>query len=642
VRPWIHESFLTRRWLLWTGTILLALVLVVAGLAVSLDAGHFRGPALRFLAARSERQIQVGGIFELHIFSRQPRLVAERVVIGNPPWTPAGITAEIANISLAIELPGWNHGFGIAKLEMQGAKLHLARDSSGHANWQWRDPDKNIGHGLPIIHSLEMKDAHVELDDALRHLSFNGIVSAQDQDGAAETHSVQIEGAGQLNGRPATFAITGDPLAAASHDKPYHFSFLEHSSGSRLTGRGFLLRPFDFDKLDTTFDAAGEDMKDLYFLTGVTLINTGSYRLSGKLARRGTNSAFSDLIATSGQSDVRGTLSIDTSSGRPKLDADLNSQVVRTLDLGLKAAGRQPPDPAAQPLFLSNAMISPQAVRHGDATVNFRAHRLEIGRVSLHAVEARMTIDHGVVMLAPLSAEILQGKLQGNIRLDARKDIPAAVVDLKIADLQLAQIDRAATGEPPLEGSLQARVMVTGLGRSIHQVAASANGTVTAIVPEGAIRTSLAELAGVELAGLGRLAAKSKQETAIRCGVASFQAHDGTLTAQSLVLDTGPTLVTGQGDIHLDSEALDLTLRGHPKGLVLLRLRAPVLVRGTLTHPLIEVKAGGTAVQAAEAVALGVILTPLSAVLAFVDPGLAKDADCAALLTAAKALTPKT
>jgi AsmA family protein len=642
VRAWVHESLSKRPWLLWTGAIFLALVLLATGLVVSLDAGYFRGPALRFLAARSERQVQVGGVFKLHLFSRNPRLDAEGVVIGNPPWTTAGITAEIAHVSMAIELPGWKHGFGIAKLEMQGAKLHLARDSSGHANWQWRDPDKQAGHGLPIIHGLEMQDAHVELDDALRHLAFNGTVSAQDRDGAAEAHSVQIEGAGQLNGRPATFAITGDPLAAASHDKPYHFSFSEQSSGSRLTGRGILLRPFDFDKLDTTFDAAGEDMKDLYFLTGVTLINTGSYRLSGKLARRGTNSVFSELNATSGQSDVRGTLSIDSSNSRPKLDADLNSQRVRTLDFGLRAAARQPTDPAARPLVLSDAMISPQAVRHGDATVNFRAHRLDIGRVSLHTVEAKMTINHGVVVVSPLSAEIFQGKLSGNIRLDARKEIPAAAVDLKIANLQLAQIDPAETGQPPLEGSLQARVMITGEGRSIHQVAASADGTLTAIVPEGAIRKSLAELAGVELAGLGRLAAKNKQETAIRCGVASFHAHEGTLTAQSLVLDTEPTLVTGEGDIHLDSEALDLTLHGHPKGLVLLRLRTPVMVRGTLTHPLLEVKAGGTAAQAAEAVALGVILTPLAAVLAFVDPGLTKDADCAALLAAAKALTPKT
>jgi hypothetical protein len=65
-------------------------------------------------------------------------------------------------------------------------------------------------------------------------------------------------------------------------------------------------------------------------------------------------------------------------------------------------------------------------------------------------------------------------------------------------------------------------------------------------------------------------------------------------------------------------------------------LRSPVLIRGTLKHPSIVLEARNSLVQAGEAVALGVLLTPLAAVLAFVDPGLAKDADCAALLSEAK------
>jgi AsmA family protein len=61
------------------------------------------------------------------------------------------------------------------------------------------------------------------------------------------------------------------------------------------------------------------------------------------------------------------------------------------------------------------------------------------------------------------------------------------------------------------------------------------------------------------------------------------------------------------------------------------------LVRGTLVHPAIGIQAGKAAAQTAEAVALGVILTPLGGLLAFVDPGLAKDADCASLQTQATA-----
>jgi AsmA family protein len=630
-------SFPILRWLVPTVAALAACSLVVVGFAAALDAGYFRSSIIRFIEVRAQRQIQVGGNFELHLFTLNPRLIAGHVTIGNPPWMPSGTTAVIEKISMAIELPGFGHGFGIAKLEMAGATLRLARDSTGHANWQMRDPDKNSAQNFAIIYSLSMPNAEVVLDDALRHVQFAGTVSARDRDEKGGLRLLQMDGRGQMNGRAATFEILGDALRTASHERPYHFTFAERSSGSRLTGRGFLLRSFDFNNLDTTFEAQGADLKDLYFLTGVTLINTGSYHVSGTLARRGTTSSFRDLIVTSGQSDIRGTMTVETSSGRPKLDADLDSQVLRLADLGARAAGRAPEAGAGPPLLLSNTMLSPKAVRHGDALVSFHARRVDVGQVSLHAVAAKITINHGILVVAPLTAEVLQGKLWAHVRLDATTEAPAAELDLKITDLQVGQIDRKRLDQPPVEGLLQARITVSGHGRSVHQVAASANGTVTAVLPRGVIRDSLARLSGIDLGGLARLLAKDKKETAVRCGVASFQAHEGTLTAQSMVVDTDPVLITGDGAIHLDSEALDLAFQGHPKDFVLLRVRSPLLVHGTLSHPSLEMKARNSVVQVAEAVALGVVLTPLAAVLAFVDPGLTKNADCAALIAAANA-----
>ncbi len=63
----------------------------------------------------------------------------------------------------------------------------------------------------------------------------------------------------------------------------------------------------------------------------------------------------------------------------------------------------------------------------------------------------------------------------------------------------------------------------------------------------------------------------------------------------------------------MDSEALDLAIRGNPKSLRLLRLRTPVLVQGTLAHPSIHI--------------------PLKhSHMMFADRGRAEDVDCTALL----------
>jgi hypothetical protein len=56
--------------------------------------------------------------------------------------------------------------------------------------------------------------------------------------------------------------------------------------------------------------------------------------------------------------------------------------------------------------------------------------------------------------------------------------------------------------------------------------------------------------------------------------------------------------------------------------------------------PSIGVNAGDTVKQGAIAAALGAVVTPIAAVLAFVDPGLAKDQNCAQLLADAEKKGP--
>ncbi|MEP6547828.1 MAG: AsmA family protein [Gammaproteobacteria bacterium] len=631
-------SLVIRRLLMCAAGLLGVTLVVIVVLGAALDSGHFQGPLIRYFADRSGRPLKVDGTLKVRVLSLHPFAIAEHLTIGNPSWMPAGTTAQIGKLTLVVDTPWFGRSLSIEKLEMEGVTLHLARDAKGHSNWRPNPPGVRGGGGLPIIRSFSMPDAHVELNDARRHLQFQGTVSAYELNAADALRPLRIEGKGQLNGRAATFAIDGAPLAMANRATPYPFDFVELSGDSRLTGKGFLPNPFDFTVLDTGFDAIGPDLKDLYFLTGVTLVHTGSYHLTGKLSRRGRISRFSELAVTSGKSDIRGSVSIETTSGRPKFRADLDSQVLRLADIGARAAGRVPANAIDPPLLLSDATLKPATVRRGDGVVNFHARRIDVGHVPLQAVAAKMTIDKGVISVAPLLGDVLDGKFTAQLRLDATTDNPVADVDLKITDLQLAEFLRKGMAEPAMEGPLRVRVIVKGHGSSVHQVAASSNGTVTAVLPHGSLRAALAELTGIDLGGLGLLLAKSDRGTAVHCGVASFRAEGGVLTSESLVVDTESVLITGKGKIDLESEAVDLMLYGHPKGVRLGRLHAPVQLRGTLAHLSAGIQVGHAMAQTAGAVALGIVLTPLASILAFVDPGLAKDADCAALLGAAKTL----
>jgi AsmA family protein len=503
--------------------------------------------------------------------------------------------------------------FEIAKLQIECATLHMFRDVPGHANWQLKNPDEAISPGLPITHAVSMVDAHVLLEDAQKNRQFDGTITVQDSGDAHGAEPLRIEAKGQLNGRPVSFELIGDPLRTASHSEPYGFTLTERSSGSHLTAKGTLLKAFDLLDMDAAFEVNGADLRDLYYLTGSKLIDTGAYHVTGKFSRRGDTAWYRDLAVAFGQSDIRGSVSIRLHKGLSNIDADLTSQSLLLADLGPRAAGRNPEPEPAQPMLFSNAAPNAGALLPMTAMVRFRARRVVLGRTSLNRVAAKITVDRGVLAVTPLSADVLDGKMNLQLKVDARKEIPAIDLDVRIADLQLGQYARKGTGPPAIEGSLGLRVSLTGHGKSIHEFAAGADGTVKATLPGGTVRDSLAELTGIDVRGLGLLLTENKKEVPVRCGVANFEAHDGTLTAQNLILDTEPVLIVGEGSVHLDTETLDLVLRGHPKSVRFLQLRSPILIRGTLAHPSVGIEAHDSK-------------------FVLVDRGKGKDADCGSLL----------
>jgi hypothetical protein len=168
----------------------------------------------------------------------------------------------------------------------------------------------------------------------------------------------------------------------------------------------------------------------------------------------------------------------------------------------------------------------------------------------------------------------------------------------------------------------------------VQTVAATANGPVTFVVPHGEFREKLAELSGINL--INGLLIGGRAETGLRCAVAHFDTQNGVMRAPYFVFDTDPVRIEGKGAIDLRNETLDLTVVGKPKEFRIGRIRAPIRITGPLINPHIGIEAGPALAQGGIAAALGFLFPP-AAILPFVDLGLAKDANCARLLTQAGA-----
>ena len=575
-------------------------VAAVAGL-VLIRTTYFQHTVVRYAASRLSRQIEVRGALTLDLLSSTPTFTGTDVTLSNPAWMPAGVTAEIGKLTIVFDFPWPGRQKSILRLDMQAAKLHLVRDAEGRANWQWSPPETpKKGQGM-VLRSLSMPNAHVVLDDSRRHLQFEGTVTAGDVRTATVVPAppLRIEGVGQLNGRAATFVIDGEPLATASHARPYAFTFVERSGIAQLRGHGRLLQPFNPGVLDAQFAANGATMSDLYFLSGMHFPNSAPFTLTGKVARRDRQSTFSNLDARFGRSDLRGTVALTIVEGRSRFEAELSSSLLRLSDLGRHQADGSPvASSAPASLLLPDSKVPLNGLRNRDAVIRYRADTVESRALSVSGFSTQATIDRGVLTAREIRGRVREGQVTGTVKVDVKGEVPQTTLDLTMTDLPLAQFARKENARPPFEGMLKARLEVSGRGNSVHELAASANGLLAVSMSRGAMRASMAEMTAATLRGLGLTLTKSDEETPVRCGVATFRARDGVLNAERIFVDTDPVLITGVGSVHLGTEALDFTLRGEPRKARLLRLRTPVSVAGSLRHPSVKMGANGATAPA--------------------------------------------
>jgi hypothetical protein len=125
-------------------------------------------------------------------------------------------------------------------------------------------------------------------------------------------------------------------------------------------------------------------------------------------------------------------------------------------------------------------------------------------------------------------------------------------------------------------------------------------------------------------------------QTNVRCAIASFQARNGVFNASNIILDTDVERGTGRGNIDMKTETINFIITGEAKSFRLFRMNAPIRITGSLSHPKIGVQASKALGQGGLVVALGALINPLASLLATIDPGLAKDANCGAVLAQAK------
>ncbi|MFN3400088.1 MAG: AsmA family protein, partial [Ferrovibrio sp.] len=511
---------------------------------------------------------------------------------------------------------------------------------------------------MPLIGRLRIQDGRFLYHDEKAGIDIDAEVATVFGANSEGRDRVRLGGRGTMHGEAFRLRMTGGSLLSLrENEEPYPLTIELEVGETKGRISGTLADPIKFEGLDLEVALSGPDLGKLQIITGVPLPMTPPYDLKGRLQRDGAILRIENMAGRVGNSDLGGMIRVDTGRERLYIEADLHSKVLDYRDIGpliglrpeeerapntaamtenQKAAAQKAGQVAAKagppPKVLPDAPLAIEQIRQVDAKVKFRGDKVEAPNTPLSGVDLDLLLENSVLHLRPLKLGVAGGQVNADIRIDARSDAVLTQYDVKLNKFRLERFLEAAGLKDSGSGEINGRIQLVGYGDTVQKSLGSANGDIRLAMDHGSLSNLAMELVGLDIGQAALFWAGGDKQIPLRCFVTDFNVERGLMVPRVFVLDTTDTTVTAEGSISLTQELLGLKIKAHPKDSSLLSARAPININGAFSRPAVSVDATSLAARGAGAIALGVLLTPLASILAFIEPGLETDSDCAALL----------
>jgi AsmA family protein len=477
---------------------------------------------------------------------------------------------------------------------------------------------------------------------------------------------LDASGEGQFRNGPLTFeAHAGTEESLENREARYPIDLRIDTKKTRVAVSGTVAEPGRTAGLQVDVALEGPDLDRVGEILQLNLPTTPPFKLRSGLTHDNDRWPLTGLAGTIGDSDLEGDATIVLGGERPSLEAELASKKLDFDDLGLLVGApaadgetlspeqrRQAATAAAEQGVLPDEPFDVPELRAMDAKVRYRAERVQAQKLPLEGVALDLTLEDGRLALEPLRFDLAGGQLDSVVRLDGRGEVLAGDLQLDIRqvrlnrllsgfDIEIQDIEMEREGV----GTFGGRAELAVRGDSIQDIAGSADGTVAIIMDGGQINALIVEAIGLDIGEAVALLLTGDEEAQsemvpIQCFIGRFDVQGGIMRTKALVLETSDSTITGSGRIELGEETLALQFLAHPKDPSILTASTPVRIEGTFANPKIDLISEKLEEKSLAALALGVVMPVIGAILPFFEAGETEDSNCARLIADAEAAMP--
>jgi uncharacterized protein involved in outer membrane biogenesis len=621
----------------WLGIVFLGLLVVTALLLAFFDWNRLRGPIASQISSKLDRRFEIQGDLDVDL-AWTPHIAVNDIELANAEWGSKPEMLTVERLEFSIRLQDLLKGdVVLPEIRLTKPRLLLEKNAKGKGNWVFETGEEAETERteIPKIGKLTLEDSKLVYRDPVTDTELDVSASAA---GAAKEEGVNLQGRGRFEGERFTLKAQGGSLLELwEKKKPYPVDFKMAAGETRVAVEGTFADPVQLQDPRLTLDLRGDSLAKLAPFIGVPLAETPPYQFSGHVTRSGERWLVNDLKGKLGGSDIAGNVAYSAPEERPFLQADIKSKRLDFKDLvGFIGADPTPEEKERERIF-PDKPYRPEAMRSADADVEFYSGNIVTPHLPIDEFKTHLRMDHGKLTLDPLNFRIDIGQIAGVIRMDVRKDLIATKADIKIRKVPLKRLLAETRFEQESDGMFFGQILLDTTGNSIAAMLGRGKGDITLLMDQGRISNLLLELAGLDVAeSLGFLLTKDKS-TRVRCIIGNFKIHEGLMKTAPFVIDTVDTNINVAGQIDLGKETADLRMNAEPKDVSLLSARAPLNVKGPLKSPTVTPDAGRLAAKGAASAVLGALLTPVAAIIPWIDWGLGEDSACHALIDKAMA-----
>ena len=643
---------------------LVALVVIVVGglyaVIASLDVNEYRDVIAEEAEKATGRKLVLGGELKLNV-SLSPSITASNITFANAAWGSRPEMVKLRDVDVEVALmPLISGNIQVKRLVLSGLDVLLETDVQGKPNWVFAATEpaaasdgeaagESGGAALPTVNLVELRDIQLTYKDGQSGDSKVIAISRLTGKADSATSPLDFELAAALNDSPIKASGKLGALAELADDKsPWPLSLSLQAGGATVKVSGSIVNPMAASGMALKLAVSGQSVSDLGPLAGATLPAIGPYSISGDLKGSPADISLSGLAVKMGGSDLAGKIHIKTSGSKPVIAATLSSSLLNVDDFTgpaqEKAAASETSgtsEEGGKKVFSADPLPL-EALSSVEVNAGVAVKKLVASGVVLEGIDLVAGIKGGKADVNLKKGSLSGGALSARLTADGRKGASGVTAKFKATDINVGKMLKDMEITDLLEAKVSSSVDVKGKGTSVRAIMAGLNGNLEVVSTEAVVGSKYLDLIAADLLTSLVPGGDKKDETKVNCFVTGFNIKQGIANNSIFLFDTARVVITGEGNINLRDETIDLQFKPKPKDASLLSLAVPIDVGGTLAEPTAGPNTGAVAAGVAAAVVTTAI-NPLGLLVPLVSGGSDDKNPCVAALkggSGAKAAKP--